>query len=152
ATQSRGLPGQRGVPAGSPPQANTAAALATQSRGLPGQRGVPGGSPPQASTVPPPRHAGTLRVTGALRDGGTVRAAGLSWRPGALPPGAGLLSFEVGYSWPACTAAGQCRPAADTTATPFAARRYGAGHADTGRFLTVTETATEVVETSPATF
>src|SRR5262249_26033708 len=77
-------------------------------------RGVPGGSAPQASTVrlPPPRHAGTLRVTGALRDGGTVRAAGLSWRPGELPPGDRLLSFEVGYYWSACTAAGQCRPAA----------------------------------------
>jgi hypothetical protein len=102
--------------------------------------------------LPPPQHQGTLRVTGALRDGGTVRAAGLSWRPGALPPGDRLLSFAVGYYWSACTAAGHCRPAADTTATPFAARRYVAGHADTGRFLKLTETATEVVETSPATF
>jgi len=49
----------------------------------------------RASTVqlPAPRHQGTLRVTGALRDGGTVRATGLSWRPGALPPGDRLLSF-----------------------------------------------------------
>ncbi len=45
-----------------------------------------------------------------------------------------------------------CRPAADTTATPFAARRYVVGHADTGRLLQLTETATEVVETDPATF
>src|SRR6266571_5168490 len=80
------------------------------------------------------------------------RAAWLSWRPGALPPGDRLLSFEVGYSWQACTAAGKCRAGADTTAAPFAARRYVAGHADTGRFLKVTVTATEVVETSPATF
>jgi hypothetical protein len=109
---------------------------------------------PQINTsrLPPTRHQGTLGVTGTLRDGGTVRAAGLSWRPGALPPGDRLLSFEVGYYWSACTAAGQCHPAADTTATPFAARRYVAGHADTGRFLKITETATEVVETSPATF
>ena len=113
-----------------------------------------GATPARAGAVrlPPPRHQGTLRVTGALRDGGTVRAAGLSWRPGALPPGDRLLSFEVGYYWSACTAAGQCQRAADTTATPFAARRYVAGHADTGRFLTLTETAAEVVETSPATF
>jgi hypothetical protein len=81
-----------------------------------------------------------------------VRAAGLSWRPGRLPAGDRLLSFEVGYAWDACTAAGKCQPGADTTATPFAARRYVAGHADTGRFLKITETATEVVETSPATF
>jgi hypothetical protein len=108
--------------------------------------------PAHASTFPPPRHHGTLRITGPLRDGGTVRAAGLSWGPGALPPGDRLLSFEVGYHWDACAAAGRCRPGADTTATPFAARRYVAGHADASRFLKVTETATEVVETSPATF
>ena len=41
---------------------------------------------------------------------------------------------------------------ADSTVTPFAARRYIAGHADTGKYLKVTETATEVVETDPATF
>src|SRR5215471_3843653 len=125
------------------------------------------GSPAGAGTTPtpagrtaaadspqlqPPRHQGTLRMAGPLRDGGTVRAAGLSWRPGALPPGDRLLSFEVGYYWSACTAAGQCRRAADTTATPFAARRYVAGHADTGRFLKLTEIASEVVETRPATF
>ena len=33
-----------------------------------------------ATQLPPPRHRGTLRVTGDLRDGGTVAAAGLSWR------------------------------------------------------------------------
>src|SRR5215472_7392376 len=128
-----------------PARASTAAGL--------GHRGVPGPSPrASASRLPPPRHQGTLRVTGAPRDGGTVRAAGLSWRPGALPPDDRLLSFEVGYYWSACTAGGQCRRAADTTATPFAARHYVAGHADTGRFLKLTETATEVVETSAATF
>jgi len=125
------------------------------------QRAITQPAPPSAglgglaagtSRLPPPRHHGTLRVTGSLRDGGTARAAGLAWRPGALPPGDRLLSFEVGYYWSACTAAGQCRPAADTTATPFAARRYVVGHADAGRFLKITETATEVVETSPATF
>ena len=147
-----------------PARASTAAVRATDSRAQLGHRGVPGPSGPgvspeggvfpRASTsrLPPPRHQGTLRVTGSLRDGGTARATGLSWRPGPLPPGDRLLSFEVGYYWSACTAAGQCHPAADTTATPFAARRYVAGHADTGRFLQITETATEVVETSPATF
>jgi len=145
-------------------RAGPAAARVPESRALPGPWGVPGppgsgvspegGASPRASTVqlPAPRHQGTLRVVGALRDGGTVRAAGLSWRPGALPPGDRLLSFEVGYYWSACTGAGRCRPGADTTATPFAARRYVAGHADTSRFLQITETATEVVETSPATF
>lgn len=47
--------------------------------------------------------------------------------------------------------ASACRTAADSTATPFAARRYIAGHADTGRRLRVTETAAEVIETDPAT-
>src|SRR5262249_59600866 len=89
---------------------------------------------------------------GSGRGGGGVGAAGLAGRPGALARGDRLLSFEVGYYWSACTAAGQCRPAADTTATPFAARRYVVGHADAGQFLKITEIATEVVETSPATF
>jgi glycosyl hydrolase family 114 len=57
----------------------------------------------------------------------------------------------VAYTWQAC-AAGTCRTAADTTATPFAARRYVVGHADTGRLLKLTETASEVVETDPGTF
>ena len=42
--------------------------------------------------------------------------------------------------------------ASDTTATPFAATRYIVGHADVGKRLRLTETATEVVETDPATF
>ena len=138
-----------------PARASTAAGPGHQGVAAPSGSGVsPESGVPRAGTprLPPPRHQGTLRVTGTLRDGGTVRAGGLSWRPGTLPPGDRLLSFEVGYYWSACTAAGQCRRAADTTATPFAARRYVAGHADTGRFLKLTETATEVVETSPATF
>ena len=133
-----------------PPGPAAARAPATKSQG-PQASGGSGGSLPRANT-PPPRHHGTLRIAGSLRDGGTVRAAGLSWRPGRLPPGDRLLSFEVAYYWDACTAAGKCRTGADTTVTPFAARRYVAGHADTSRFLKVTETATEVVETSPATF
>ena len=36
--------------------------------------------------------------------------------------------------------------------TPFAARRYVTGHGDTGKYLKLTETAAEVVETDPATF
>ena len=107
-----------------------------------------------ARAVPAPHGpvaAGRLRITGALADGGTVTAGGLRWRPGGLPAGDRLLSFQVGYAWKACRA-GSCRPAADSTATPFAARRYLAGHADTGRRLMVTETATEVVQTTAAAF
>ena len=127
--------------AGSPASAGTTPTRASEA-------GPNGRSPGLA----PPGHSGTLRITGSLRDGGTVRAAGLSWRPGRLPSGDRLLSFEVGYYWEACTATGKCRTGADTTAAPFAASRYVAGHADTSRFLKVTETASEVVETDPATF
>ena len=87
-----------------------------------------------------------------------------SGRPGCpggrqpLPPGDRLLSFEVGYAWQACAApvrrAGQALRRGPRTprCTPFAARRYVAGHADTGKYLKLTATATEVVETDPATF
>ena len=106
-----------------------------------------------AAGIPAPVHSGALRVTGQLRDGGTVAAAGLSWRPPVLPRGDKLLSFEVAYRWDACDAKGRhCVPGADTTATPFAARHYLAGQRDTGRRLMITETAAEVVETDPATF
>ena len=101
--------------------------------------------------ITPPLASGRLRIAGALSDGGTVSATGLRWRPGRLPAGDRLLSFEVGYAWKACRA-GSCRPAADSTATRFAARRYIAGHADTGRRLMVIETATEVVRTKGASF
>ena len=108
--------------------------------------------PHGAATHPrPPVATGTLRIDGALRDGGWVRAAGLSWRPSKLPPGDRLLSFEVAYSWSSCGPR-RCRPAADRTATPFAARHYVVGHADTGRRLRLSVTATQVVETDPATF
>jgi hypothetical protein len=101
--------------------------------------------------IAPPVGVGSLHVRGPMRDGGAVVAAGVGWRPGALARGQRLLSFEVAYTWQSCTAAA-CRTAADTTATPFAARRYVVGHADTGRRLRLTETASEVVETDPATF
>jgi hypothetical protein len=115
----------------------------------------PGARAASAPVIHRPTSSGQLRVTGRLRDGGTVTAAGLRWRPGGLPRGDRLLSFEVAYGWQACTAAGGpagCRTAADTTVTPFAARRYLVGQADTGRRLRLTETASEVVETDPATF
>ncbi len=102
--------------------------------------------------IPLPRHVGRLRITGLLRDGGTVRAAGLTWHPGRLPRGDKLLTFAVGYAWRACLSSHNCDRAADSTATPFAARRYVVGHADTGKRLAVTVTATEVVETNPKTF
>ncbi len=104
-----------------------------------------------ARPIPRPGHTGKLRIKGSLRDGGTVTAAGLTWHPGKLPRGGKLLSFAVAYTWHACRS-GSCGRAADTTATPFAARHYVVGHADTGKRLAVTATATEVVETNPATF
>jgi hypothetical protein len=108
-----------------------------------------------AAAIPPPVHHGTLRVSGLPRDGAAVTATGLRWRAPRLPRGMSLLSFEVAWSWQSCDAAGKhCRSGADSTAAPFAARRYTAGHADTGRRLRVTETAAEVVQTrrNPFTF
>ena len=82
-----------------------------------------------------------------------MSAAGLTWQLPRLPGGQRLLSFEVGYAWQRCLpSGGHCVTAADSTATPFAAARYLVGHADTGMRLRLTETASEVVETSPATF
>src|SRR5579859_2121724 len=103
------------------------------------------------ATIQPPVPAGRLRITGNFTDGGTVAARGLSWRPGRLPPGDRVLTFEVGYAWQSCRGA-NCGRAADSTATPFAASRYIAGHADTGRRLRVTETATEVIQTRGSRF
>ena len=94
---------------------------------------------------------GTLKIVGDMADGGVVEAKGLSWAPPDLPSGERLLSFQVAYVWRAC-AGGSCVPASDTTATPFAASRYIVGHGDVGKRLKLTETATEVVETDPATF
>jgi len=103
--------------------------------------------------VPPPSHRGTLRITGPLRDGATVAATGLVWHRPRLPRGMHLLSFAVAYTWQSCTRTGwHCVTAADSTATPFAARQYRVGHADTGRRLRVTETAAETVETQRSTF
>ncbi len=119
--------------------------------GPPVAHAVARNSAPRAASIQPPVASGRLRITGELRDGGTVAAHGLRWRPGRLPAGDRLLSFEVGYSWRACGAS-RCRPGADSAATPFAAQRYVAGHADTGRRLRVTETATEVVQTGARDF
>ena len=117
---------------------------------------IPAATPAaHAAAIPPPAHHGTLRVSGAPRDGATVTATGLRWHAPRLPRGMSLLSFEVAYSWQSCDAAGtHCRAGADSTAAPFAARRYTAGQADTGRRLRVTETASEVVQTqrNPFTF
>jgi hypothetical protein len=116
-----------------------------------GADAVAAASTPAASThLRPPVATGTLRIDGTLRDGGYVRAAGVTWRPSRLPQGDRLLSFAVAYTWSRC--ARHCHPAADRTATPFAALHYIVGHGDTGRRLRVTETATQVVETDPATF
>jgi hypothetical protein len=106
-----------------------------------------------AASVPAPVHQGTLRISGTLRDGATVTAAGLSWRVPPLPPGLRLLSFAVAYTWQSCApGGGGCRAAADSAATPYAARDYVVGHADAGRALRLTETASEVVLTQASTF
>ena len=103
-----------------------------------------------APSIPPPAHTGTLLITGPFRDGATVTASGLTWRAPALPRGLKLVSFAVGYTWQSCAPGGkQCRAAADSTATPYAARDYVPGPADAGRVLRITETATEVVAPSP---
>jgi Glycoside-hydrolase family GH114 len=100
-----------------------------------------------ASSIPAPTHRGTLRISGEFRDGATVAATGLTWSKPRLPHGLTMLSFEVAYAWQSCAPGGKaCKAPADSTATPFAARDYVVGHADTGRLLRVTETASEVVE------
>jgi Glycoside-hydrolase family GH114 len=126
------------------------AALAWMGTPLPGSVPASASAAGSAAAIPAPTAIGRLSIAGPLRDGSTVVAAGLRWRPGSLPASDTLLSFEVGYAWRAC--ASTCATAADTTATPFAADRYVVGHADTGKRLRLTETATEVVETDPATF
>jgi hypothetical protein len=99
-----------------------------------------------AAGIPAPVHRGTLRISGTFRDGATVTATGLSWRVPRLPDGVKLVSFEVAYQWQSCAPGGKgCRTAADSTATPFAARQYVIGHADTGRILRLTVTGSEVV-------
>ena len=107
----------------------------------------------RSARIEAPRATGALLIDGVPRDGDTVRAAGLSWRPGHLRAGQRLLSFEIAYRWRVCaTQRGPCVPAADETVTPFAANRYVVGHDDVGTHLRLTETATEAVETDPATF
>jgi len=107
---------------------------------------APASTAPAAVSVTGPARQGTLRLSGPLRDGFTVAAAGLSWHPSALPAGWKLVSFEVAYAWQSCSAAGTgCKAGADTTAMPYAARCYLVGHSDAGRRLRLTETATEVV-------
>ena len=109
--------------------------------------------PAAGTAIPAPEHHGTLRISGTPRDGAVVTASGLAWTAPRLPRGMRLLSFEVAYTWQSCGPhGGHCRTAAGTTATPFAARRYRAGHADTGRRLRVTETAAEVVQTRARNF
>ena len=117
---------------------------------------APAGSSTGSSTgssIPAPGHRGALRISGVLSDGATVTAVGLSWSRPRLPRGMTMLSFAVAYTWQSCAADGKhCRVGADSTATPFAARDYVVGHADTGRLLRVTETASEVVQTHASTF
>ena len=82
--------------------------------------GEPGPLSPQASRgIEGPQRSGRLRISGVLGDGGTARAAGLAWRPGRLPAGDRLLSFQVAYYWKACPARGACQTAADTSCGSF---------------------------------
>ncbi|HSR86700.1 MAG TPA: endo alpha-1,4 polygalactosaminidase [Streptosporangiaceae bacterium] len=126
------------------------AAFAWTGTGLPSPVPVRAAAAASAAALTRPQAHGRLQIAGSLRDGSIVHATGLHWRPGSLPRADKLLSFEVSYAWRACAA--KCVTAADTTVTPFAADRYVVGHADTGTHLQLTETATEVVETDPATF
>jgi Glycoside-hydrolase family GH114 len=105
---------------------------------------------PAGTALSGPTAQGHLRIAGDLRDGGTVRATGLYWRTSLLPAKDRVLTFAISYTWQSCSST--CVAASDSTATPFAAQRYIVGHADTGRRLRLTETASEVVETDPATF
>jgi len=128
-----------------------AGVLAPVSLAAPGTAGTAGTVTHQAvaaapASIPVPIHRGALRITGPFRDGATVAASGLAWRAPGLPRGLKLVSFAVGYAWQSCAPGGkQCRTAVDSTATPYAARDYVIGSADTGRVLRITETATEVV-------
>jgi Glycoside-hydrolase family GH114 len=108
-------------------------------------------APAAKVTIAAPVHRGALRIAGTFRDGSTVTAAGLSWHASKLPAGWKLVSLAIAYTWQSCARGGsQCKAAADTTTTPFAARGYVVGHADAGRVLRLTETATEVVVPSGA--
>jgi hypothetical protein len=141
--------------------AAVAAALAPLAAGAPVSAAAVSAAPVSAARtaatasapIPAPAHHGTLRISGEPRDGAVVTASGLAWHAPRLPRGDRLLSFGVAYTWQSCAANGRhCRTAAGSTATPFAARRYRAGHADTGRRLRVTETAAEVVQTKARNF
>ena len=103
-----------GQPAGAgttPTRASTrdgAWRLAAQAPSAPrGFRGVAppgqhrGGSGGRSPGLAPPRHHGTLRITGALRDGGDRRGRpGLSWRPGAAAPrGTGCSASRSATTW-----------------------------------------------------
>ena len=106
---------------------------------------------PKAIQLPVP--VGTLHVQGNLRDGGFVSATGVQWHPGTLPAGDRLLTFTVADTWHACaspTAGASPAPTPPRPRSPPAAT--WSDIADTGLYLRVTETATEVVETDPATF
>src|SRR5580692_7279895 len=130
--------------------ASASAGARAAGTGLPAATTTAQAAPAAAAPIPGPVPRGRLRIRGTRRDGSAVSATGLAWHPARLPAGDKLLSFAVSYAWQSCAAT--CTTAADSTATPFAARRYIAGHGDTGRRIKVTETAAEVVETDPATF
>jgi hypothetical protein len=133
--------------------ATTAAGTAGAGTAAAGSRVATTAASSVASSIPAPTHRGALRIRGALQDGATVSASGVSWSKPRLPRGMTMLSFEVAYTWQSCAPGGNdCKTAADSTATPFAARDYVVGHADTGRRLRVTETVSEVVETQASTF
>jgi hypothetical protein len=142
-----GATGAAALPAAAAPVAGTAAAGTAVAGTAAAGTAAPG------PRIPAPVATGRLRISGVPRDGAAVAATGLAWRLPRLPRGMTRLSFAVAYTWQNCAPSGRgCRTAADAVVTPFAARRYVVGSADTGRRLRVTETATEVVETQAATF
>jgi hypothetical protein len=131
-------------------QAAIAALASAGLIGVPTGTAVATSRPAASKAIEPPQRSGALRIAGPARDGSVVRAAGLHWRPGRVPKGDRLLSFGVAFYWKNCE--GFCQSGSDSTATPFAASTYIVGHADTGRKLQLTETATEVVQTRRAPF
>ena len=84
-----------------------------------------------AAELPPPVPHGALRIAGTPRDGATVSASGLRWRPGRLPHGDRLLSFAVATTWEASTLRPSCRRTKSCCSSPSRRMRMGSSVART---------------------